>query len=59
MLTGSRRRCRRGRSGFGEEAIEMVSAFPFRLLMEGFPVIIDAVELHRRNKNINNITNMK
>ncbi len=50
MLTGSRRRCRRGRSGFGEEAIEIVSAFPFRLLIEGFPVIIDAVELHRRKK---------
>ena len=58
MLTGSRRRCRRCRSGFGEEAIEIVSAFPFRLLTEGFPVITDAVELHESKKGSkNNRTN--
>lgn len=44
MLIGSRRR-RRCRSGLGDEAVEIVSAIPFRLLIEGFPVTIDAVEL--------------
>lgn len=46
MLTGSRRR-RRCRSGFGDEAVEIVSAFPFRLFIEGFPVVIDADELDK------------
>jgi hypothetical protein len=50
MLTGSRRRCRRCRSGFGDEAIEIVSAFPFRLLIEGLPVITDAAKLYGSKK---------
>lgn len=44
MLTGSRR-LRLGLSGFGDDAMEIVSAFPFKLFIEGFPVIIDGVKL--------------
>ena len=45
MLTGSRRRGRFCRSCLGDEAIDTVSAFPFKLLIEAFAVIIEAVEL--------------
>lgn len=47
ILTGSRLRLL-SRSGFGEDAIEMVSAFPFRLLIEGLAVTTEGVELKQK-----------
>lgn len=44
MLTGSLRR-RLCLSGLGDETIDTVSAFPFKLLIEGFPMTTDGDEL--------------
>lgn len=51
IFTGSRRR-RLSRSGLGDDAIEMVSAFPLRLLIEGLSVATDGVELEKMKRII-------